>query len=239
MDHIKKLSDEYLRALKSAEKSISGWEKQAKTFNDAEASRQETTAQIESLETQLVELEQEHDSLKEPYMDALFNQDASEQRNLQARKKKLDQEMSGVEKAISDKRAQLQPVDGKSLAELQATVDSFNLPDVYAFTDQLKASLLEAVRGLDSRAEDVAHSLPAGYDEQLYHDYRLEHDHDYRVKHEAQQRQSAASRRKAEESSKETQSWLRRGTVSNPATPVGDRVSGDVSSKPHLLDMDI
>ncbi len=230
LQDVKRSMLNHIATLYSADKSLPDLAARAEAFA-AQAQRHETIqAGIDELEGGIDPLAAELESLKQPYLDALWDLDTKEQRRLQTEKKRIEGELTAIQKAVATERKKLaaDPVDMEELAELKATLDSFKLPNAWDFTRSLTAPLQTVERDLTARVGAIGRSLQGlDHDRAAYHDHRLEHDHAYKLLKDSAADEELVSQARTAQKVKEWKrveaSNQREETIA--AGAVGDRVS--------------
>lgn len=230
---------DYVAVLEEAEKRVPDLEKKARAFVEQQARRTAIQDRLEELEGKIEPLEAELRGLKQPYLDSLFNMDVTQQRTLQARKRTIEKEIKEAEKTIDAEYNKLDadPVDAESLAVLRAELDSFSVPDVFAFVQSLDLPLSEAANRIEAEVSSIAVDLPHGHDEQVYRSTRMGLDDTYR----SQQKRAEGQLNHVDH--KQARRGQRIGEVNEREAAIGaglvdDRVSATVTDRPPLLDED-
>ncbi len=227
---VKRSMFNHIATLYSADKSIPDLAAKAKAFA-AQARRHDAIQdEIQTLEGGIDPLSLELISLKQPYLDALWEQDAPEQKRLQTEKRRIESEITAIQKAVATERKKLNqdPIDRAALAELKATLDSFKLPNAWDFTRSLTLPLKNVERDLTARVGNIGRTLQGlDYDADEYDDYRMKHDQDYRLQKDSAADDERVSQARSDKKVKEWQrieaSNAREETIA--AGAVGDRVS--------------
>jgi peptidoglycan hydrolase CwlO-like protein len=155
--------------------------------------------------------------------------DEAEQLRIQKEKRRIEAEITEIEKQVGAARSKLDKdeVDTVALAELKAKIDSFNLPNSWEFTRALAKPLAVVEAELKNRIETVGRSLNGlEYDQTEYDQQRDKVDAKYRTAKKASADADSVSKARAAERVKE---W-RRIEASNQreeaiAGPAADRVS--------------
>lgn len=233
LNEIKQKMLGYVAVLEEAEKRIPDFQKRASAFVEQQERRREIRDRIEQLGEKIAPKEAELAGLKRPYLDSIFNQAVNEQRRIQQTKKRLENEIKAIEKAIEDEQKKLdaEPVDTEAAAELKAALDGFGLPASWTFTSDMKTEveipLMDAVRELQGRVDSIGRTLRGiDHDQEQYEAYRLENDQAYRAQKEASRRARVPDERRVKEWRRIEERNAREEAIA--AGPSADRVGATV-----------
>jgi hypothetical protein len=223
----------HIAALYSADKVIPDLAARARVFSEQAKRHTTIRAGISALQSEIDPLEAELESLKQPYLNALWQMDEAEQLRIQKEKRRIESEIASVEKKVGAARLKLadDEVDTVALAELKAKIDSFNLPNSWEFTRALAKPLAVAESDLKARIETVGRSINGlEFDQDEYDGHREKIDHSYKVQKKAAADEDGISEARAAERVK---AW-RRMEASNQreesiAGPAADRIAERVS----------
>jgi hypothetical protein len=174
----------YVEKLKEVEKLLKSLERKSKALSqkqaETEAQRYTFEAHITDHQRDTAALLSERQDLQLAYMSAVYEQDVSVQRNVQARRQEIDTALEEHGQALDEL--------GKSLGELAsfedesaivaAEIDALVLGNASRFARELETVLINNQLALESRQADARSKLP-DFDKSAYHDYRLEHDEIY------------------------------------------------------------
>lgn len=185
----------YAEKLKASEKLLKSLERKAKALAqkqaDTDAQRHTLEGQITEHQREIVSLQDEHQDGQLSYMESVYLQDASAQREAQSRRQE-------IEAALRDHAAKLRelnellealPSFERESVELAAQLDALNWGDGWAFAMNLRDALVANESDLKSRQSEARSKLPE-IDKDTYHEYRLEHDEGYRRKKASEELQA-------------------------------------------------
>ncbi len=185
----------YAEKLKNREKQLKGLERKSKALSQKHA---ETEAQRYTLEAHITDhqrdtaaLLSERQDLQLAYMTAVYEQDVSVQRNVQARRHELDTALEDHERALEELNELLGGLEdfaGQS-AELAAELDALALGNASKFARELDTVLINNQMALESRQADARAKLP-DFNRDTYHQYRLTHDAVYAQQKEGEELQA-------------------------------------------------
>jgi Fe2+ transport system protein B len=226
---IKRAMLNHTASLYSADKVIPDLAARARVFSEQAKRHTTIRAGISALQSEIDPLEAELAELKQPYLNALWQMDEAEQFRIQKEKRRIEAEITEIEKQVGAARSKLEKdeVDTVALAELKAKIDSFNLPNSWEFTRKLTLPLQVVESDLKARIETVGRSLNGlEFDQTEYDQQREKVDAKYRTAKQAAADADSVSKARAAERVKE---W-RRIEASNQheeaiAGSAADRVS--------------
>jgi hypothetical protein len=188
VDAIAKMQ-EWIDKTKAVEKELSRLEREAKKLSEKaariRAERQSLKQQIAQHEEAINTLETENTEVKNGILEALVNDNVSEERNLKQRRKQIANEVeehqTGIRK-LSDALDNLENTEQAS-ADIAAKLDMLNFGYAFGFGSQLRAVLVQNELALKSRQGAVKRELPK-YSQDVYRGVRAELDEDFAAKQE-------------------------------------------------------
>jgi hypothetical protein len=185
----------YAEKLKNREKQLKGLERKSKALSQKQAERDEQRytleAHITDHQRDTAALLSERQDLHLSYMTAVYEQDVSVQRNVQARRAEIDTALEEHEQALDELGKSLGelPSFGQDSAELAAEIDALALGNASKFARELDTVLINNQMALESRQADARAKLP-DFDKSAYHAYRLTHDEVYAQQKEGEELQA-------------------------------------------------
>lgn len=207
----------YSSKLKASEKELKRLERAAKKLAQQQADTDEERiyleAKLEDHRRDAGALARQNGGLKVRYIQAVYEQDASAQRDVQNRRVEIDAELAEHEQAIQELSSSLEtlPSFTEDAAAIAAQLDGIHFGDAFRFSKELETVLMSNQRALESRQSEARKTLP-GFTQELYRKVRSEQDQDYARKLESDakyQETQARIQRQREERRKLTKSEVR------------------------------
>jgi hypothetical protein len=129
-------------------------------------------------------------------MSAVYEQNASTQREVQNRRVEVDGLLQEHEQAIQELSTALAalPSHAEDAAAVAAEIDKLQFGDAFRFARQLEPVLIQHQNTLKSRKSESREMLPA-YTDKLYREVRSATDDDYRQQLEREQAERARQQR--------------------------------------------
>ena len=178
------LMEGYVSKLKAVDKELRRLEKAAKNLATTQAETDETRIYLEAKVTDhrrdAAALESEQETLKYEWMESQWKQDVQAQREIQARRVSIDEELQKHHDSIRDLRSSLEalPSYEQEAVSIAAQLDALQFGDGFRFSRELETALLQNQSALTARQEQARSSLPA-FEKSIYHEYRLANDEIY------------------------------------------------------------
>ena len=204
----RKLADKYVEKLKSAESEA---KRLLRTSNNLAKQQAEQDQKREALESQLhttqqtiARLESEREGLKGSFVEAQFEGNAQEQREIAKRRGAIDTELEKHredEHNLCESLEVLEPLD-RQAATVAVDLDAIRTGNALAFLEELRRALIKYESEVNSTIADARKKLPA-FSYETLEAVRMEDD-EYREKRqrEIDERERFKARQKAQQESK-------------------------------------
>ena len=207
----------YADQLKAVEKSLKSLERKAKALAQKQADVDEQRIYLEAKITDhrrdAAALHSEHSDLQLRYMKAVYEQDVSAQRDVQARRQEIEASLQEHGRAVEELSTALDelPSFDEEAAEIAGQLDALQWGDGFRFSRELETVLTSNQRELETRQSEARKKLPA-FSQELYREVRSSNDQDYARKQESEakyQEDQARIQKQREERRKLTKSEVR------------------------------
>jgi hypothetical protein len=157
----------YANKLKAVEKQLKQLERKSETLSQKQAETDEQRIYLEAKvldhQRDTAALLSERQDLQLRYMSAVYEQDVSAQRDVQARRQEIDHLLKQHTAAIEELRTSLDglPTFTEEAATIAAQLDGLNFGNGFAFAMQLRDVLVRNETTLKSRQSEARKELPS------------------------------------------------------------------------------
>jgi hypothetical protein len=190
----------YAAKLKAADKDLKSLERKAKSLAEKQVATEEQRIYLEAKITDhrrdAAALHSEHSDLQLRYMKAVYEQDVSVQRDVQARRQEIEAALQEHGRAVEELGTALEqlPSYAEDAAATAAELDALQFGNALRFANELQTVLTSNQRALESRQSEARKKLPA-FSQELYREVRSSNDQDYARKLESDRKYQEAQAR--------------------------------------------